>query len=50
MTEPEQVERIVSTKKCIRYWESVLFYHKPFLEISVAVIIKATIHHLKEEK
>lgn len=42
-------EKIVPAENCIRFWEALLFHDKAFLPVETALIIEATIKHLKGE-
>lgn len=41
-------EKIQSTERCIRFWESMLFHDKALMSITTAVFIEDTIYHLKK--
>lgn len=41
------VEKIVPKENCIRFWKSLLFHDKTFIEISTTTIIESTIKHLE---
>lgn len=45
----EEPKRTLPVENCIRFWESLLFHSKGLLSVSTAVIIEATIKHLKGE-
>lgn len=37
-------------KNCIEHWEGELFHHRFLMSIATAVIVEATVAHLKELK
>ena len=49
MAGEKEEKKTQSIENCIRFWEAMLFHNKAFLPPATAVLIEATIKHLKGE-